>query len=204
MTMMKEKRGVDFLEVRTNSEVNLSAHNTIQCNVANSWEMVRWSYITAVRAASTVTALDKAVLLLLLEHGVRITEILRIQRQDLLGHGRVLIRGIKRSNDRLLYGVSYYEALEHWLIAFTSIGEIFSRFYYYRLCVSLGIKFENGGSKKLSVTHAGRHLFAESLSAQSIELATISRSMGHKSTKSTESYVKQSEKQKQKSSARKK
>lgn len=204
MTVIKGNQLVKPMKSRSKSEESPSAHNAILCEPVNTWEKIRWSYISAVRATAMVSALDKAVLLLLLEHGVRITEVLRIKQHDMLGHGRLLIRGIKRSNDRVLNGVSYYEAIESFLICFTSVGEIFSRFYYYRLCLRLGIKFENSASVKLSVTHAGRHLFAESLNAQSVELATISRSMGHKTTKSTMSYVKQSENKKQKSITREK
>jgi integrase len=148
-----------------------------------------------------MTGLDKFVILLLLCYGVRISEVLCIRRQDLKGNSRVLLRGIKRSNDRVLENVLFYGPAIDFLNCFDSIGTVYSRFYYYRLCVKKGIKFDNGFGKKTSVTHAGRHLYAESLSQEKVELSTISRSIGHKSETSTLSYVKQSNSEQQKSSA---
>lgn len=180
----------------TKSALNSSAHNANLCDVGNTWEMTRWSFISKVKSDILLSVIDKAMLLLLLQHGLRVSEVIRISRGQLLGHGRVLIKASKGSNDRVLERVEYYEAIEHFLLCFNSLGEIFSRFYLYRLCLKMNINFENNYGKKNSVTHAGRHLYAESLSAQSVQLETISRQMGHKSTKSTEHYVKQSKKQK--------
>jgi site-specific recombinase XerD len=133
--------------------------------------------------------LEKAVILLLLEHGLRISEVIRLDASCLLPGSRLLVRGSKRSNDRLIQSVSYSSDLFFYLKTFGRIDNVYSRFYIYRLCKKLGISFESSISSKISVTHAGRHLFAEILNESGVSLENIQSFVGHKSSKSTQCYV---------------
>jgi integrase len=175
--------------VRTKSGQGPSAQNATPCYPVSVTEMSRLSLVSKVNDDRGLTHLDRGVLLLLLEHGARISEVLNLRLSDLKGCDRVMLHGLKGSDNRLIEGVSYYADLFGFLSLFPNVGCVYSRWYYYRLCNKLGIRFQSAGSTKASVTHAGRHLYVDGLSGMDIQVSDLQRVMGHKSQKSTECYV---------------
>jgi integrase len=125
----------------------------------------------------------------MLEHGLRISECLSITSVNLLGNGRIVVDGLKGSNDRIVENVSYYESLRYLKYGYPPSYFFPSRFYYYRLCVKLGIRYESPLSSKVSVTHAGRHLYVAGLRDANISTELIGNQIGHKRTRSTNFYV---------------
>jgi integrase len=176
-------------KVRIKSASTPCAQNASPCDLDNSRESIRMSMVNKVRGDLFLGLLDKCVLLLMLEHGLRISECLSMTAVNLLGNKRLIINGLKGSNDRLIENVSYYDSLV-FLQYDQKPGFFFpSRFYYYRLCIKLGIKYESTLSSKVSITHAGRHLYIAGLRDLNVDGSVISNQIGHKSSRSTNFYV---------------
>lgn len=138
---------------------------------------------------SGLSITEKAIIELQFLYGIRITEALRITPSDINSSGQIRIRGIKGSNDRIVYPVkfSYF-----WLSVKENnffIPSSYNRFYFYRLYRKKGIYFLNESNKKESVTHALRYLYISSLIQQGLDQEQIRNLIGHKSIKSTIHYV---------------
>jgi integrase len=180
---------LDRNKVRTKSVSCLCAQNAIPCDPDNGRESIRLAMVNKVTSDCTLSGVDKCILLLMLEHGLRISECLSLTAVNLLGNGRIVVHGLKGSNDRLIERVSFYDSLSI-LKSGCLPGTFFSsRFYYYRLCIKLGIKYESSLSTKVSVTHAGRHLYVAGLRDLNVNGSLISSQIGHKSSRSTNFYV---------------
>lgn len=135
-----------------------------------------------------VNRIDLVVIELLLFHGCRISEVLRISPNDVLQNGYIKIKGLKGSNDRLVYP---YHNSKYWLHALKNtlpIGPTYSRFYFYRLFKRLGLYELNVGKKNKSVTHSFRHKLLQSFNSENIDIENRKNFIGHKSIKSTKHY----------------
>jgi integrase len=175
--------------LRTKSDSASCAQNAISCVLNNARESIRMDLIGRTVNDAVLSDVDKCVLLLMLEHGLRISECLSINSKSILGNRRLLVHGSKGSEDRLLENVSYYSSLMS-LLGGTPPNAFFpSRFYYYRLCVKLGIRYESSLSSKVSVTHAGRHLYIAGLRDSNVSTEQIGHHIGHKRTRSTNFYI---------------
>jgi len=128
-------------------------------------------------------------MLLSLNYGLRISEIIRCDRADLLPGRKVMFRGLKNSYNRILDEFPYYDSFVGHIQKWGKIELIFSRFYYYRLFLKCGVTISIEGNNKRSVTHAGRHLQSRMLEESGIEIEENKRYIGHKSIKSTERYA---------------
>jgi integrase len=191
--MKKPKKKIKAIEpylVRTTFEDSPSAQTTTLCRPGSRSEMAIKTAVLNIDGTKYLSSTDKVVLEFSLTYGLRISEILAITRDNLLGNGRVFINGKKRSCNRILDGFKYYEALSKFLRLFNSISQVYSRFYYYRLFLKLGISLEIPGNQHRAVTHAGRHLLSKDILRNNIDMSDLQRYIGHKSGKSTEYYAK--------------
>lgn len=134
--------------------------------------------------------LEYYVCVFMLETGCRISEALNVKCTDIDALGRVRIKGLKNSNNRIVTSPS---CREFFLLQKKNGGDIFTRlnrFHLYRICKMYGIGSKFEGNKKNSITHYFRHinaLFAKNISEN---LHEIRQTLGHKTEKSTMYYLK--------------
>ena len=132
--------------------------------------------------------------LLMLANGLRISEALSIDLRNSVGFKKVLVRGLKGSEDRII-DLSIIDA---FVSSWGSVpGPLFAhldRYYVYRCFKKCGIEFKSISSSKYSVTHSLRHLHVQGLRSNNISEVIISNEIGHKNVKNTEKYGRGSKK----------
>lgn len=130
----------------------------------------------------------RAVVELQMLYGLRITECLNITVADVSKHGHIKIRGSKGSNNRI---VIPHLMLDFWLTATPSvlpIGNLYSRFWFYRYYKRVGLYAQFGSNQVKSATHLFRHLTLLQLK-ENFNDSNLSRQfIGHKNIKSTQHY----------------
>jgi len=136
-----------------------------------------------------LTMTDSAVLELLMFYGLRISEVLRIKKNDIKSTGHIIIKGLKGSNDRLVQPKYYYEFWFKSGYGSLPLGGIYSRFYYYRLFKRMGIGQKFNMNSNTSVTHYFRHNLIIELKRQGVPEHMLSSYIGHVSKKTLKYYV---------------
>ena len=144
---------------------------------------------------SNVSETDKAVIELMYNYGLRISEVLAINSKSINSRNQIIIKGLKGSNNRLITPISYtnywkkvkeYNCQDH-----TTNG----RFYYYRLFRKLGFISHSAGNKKNSVTHSFRHNFVTEIMKETDNIEVAKELIGHKNLNSTKYYDDEQRKQ---------
>lgn len=128
------------------------------------------------------------IAMILLDSGCRISEVLAIRSTDVSPQGRVMIKGAKGSNDRIVFS----STVSDQLIKLRSMqGPIFagiSRFHVYRSFKSAGLGQFMSGRSRQSVTHLFRHLYAQDLQKTTHGKKAITTGLGHKNDQSADHY----------------
>lgn len=138
---------------------------------------------------SGLSSVDKAVLELQFLYGLRISEVLNIKPTDIGSNGNIQIKGLKGSENRVVYAVRFRNFWEQMRVNNFQLPNSYNRFYFYRLYKKKGIYQAFGKNRKSSTTHYLRYLYIQELLTQGIELEQIKLIIGHKSIKSTIHYV---------------
>lgn len=123
-----------------------------------------------------------------LKFALRISEVLNLKYSDIDFQGRAIIKGLKGSNDRIIY-VSEYPMFKN--INRNSKELVFShinRFYVYREYKKLGIYKLLEDNSNTSVTHFNRYLSQAVIEDNSEDLRVKRQLLGHKSSKNTFRY----------------
>jgi len=129
-----------------------------------------------------------AVIELQLFYGLRISECLNITTSDVSSTGHIRIRGAKGSHDRIVIPYRFSSFWKNEAVAILPLGNIYSRFWFYRQYKNLGLYAIFGNSKVKSVTHLFRHLNILSLKENFNETDLTRKFIGHKSINSTLHY----------------
>lgn len=122
--------------------------------------------------------------------GARISEVLNLKVEHISSKGQILIIGLKRSSDRVVF---VEECKDYFLKCRLNNMHPFdrcNRFSAYRHLKSMGISKLKAGRKKESVTHIFRDLHVKDVRETKANARTTSNSIGHKSIVSTEYYGK--------------
>lgn len=130
-----------------------------------------------------------SVVLLLFESGLRVSEVLNINGNDITKDLRVKIKGLKGSNNKIIklndnYG--FWSMLQGNNL---SIKDDLNRFYLYRKFKQYGLSAVYGSNKKSSVTHLPRHELALDVYSSSEDIEDVKNCLGHKNVNSSEWYV---------------
>lgn len=123
-----------------------------------------------------------------LKFALRISEVLNLKYSDIDFQGRAIIKGLKGSNDRIIF-VSEYPMFKN--INRASNELIFShinRFYVYREYKKLGIYKLLEDNSNVSVTHFNRYLSQAVIDDKTEDLSIKRQLLGHKSSKNTFRY----------------
>lgn len=189
---------LDSIIVCSKSVLTTSAQNTSMCELESTSEKILNSYITKVATCSTLSNVDKGIMLLCLCEGLRISEVLNIKADYWRAGNKVFIEGKKGSFDRVVSVRFFFNELRSFTFNYGCLGVAGNRFYFYREFKKLGIIFQSSNSSKASVTHAGRHLLADNLFQHGNDIELSKRTLGHKSVNSTKHYVEDKQTKKRK------
>lgn len=131
----------------------------------------------------------KALLFLMMSEGLRVTEALNILPSDVTKSGKIRVKGIKGSSDRLLTISNYKDFWQSYRRGKLSFRDVYDRFFIYRICKKNGLMLGISGSNKSAVTHSFRYAYLKQLQAEGVELTLSSKAIGHKSVNTTKGYV---------------
>lgn len=120
--------------------------------------------------------------------GCRVSELLRVSRNDMLGASTVYIKASKGSEDRIVNMPSCPYVSNETRPPMEGYESLYSRHFVYRLYRNnnIMVHFSKGSNK--SVTHVFRHLFAMRSLRVSNNREISSKSLGHKNTKNIRFY----------------
>lgn len=130
----------------------------------------------------------KAVICLMRDGGLRVSEVLGIKYHDILPGARVVIKGKKGSENRVVSGASYWLIWTKKKRGIVQFIQGLSRFYLYRICKRYGFYLKVEGTGNMKVTHYFRYLYLLSLRLSSLDSNDIKNAIGHRNIKSQNSY----------------
>ena len=171
------------------SDINCSAPSSGLCGKGlarvTSFDWLQSNLLTP----NNVGQLECLAIELLCIGGLRISEVLSISCADVSYSGIVKIRSKKGSFQKFVTISVYRDFIKSY---YGSSGQIFigySRFYFYRLFLKLGLTFQSINSQKQSVTHIFRHLLAEEVYSIDKNSEDVTMALSHKSFKSASYYL---------------
>lgn len=144
---------------------------------------------------------DRAVLLVLLDTGIRAAELVALDQDDVdLQSGQMLIRHGKGNKTRAVFcGKDTRRALRLWLASRTDTSSALfvslddrARLTYSGLCWIVIRRFKNANVKQLGI-HTFRRLFALTMLRNGTDVITLSRLMGHSTTEVLRRYLAQTD-----------
>lgn len=124
-------------------------------------------------------------------NGLRISEALAIEADDILMGGAIVIKGKKGSNSRIVQdslNADYYKQRHALNI---SAFDICNRFTARRLLQKIGIDIKKDGLANRSQTHAFREIYFQEIKKTTLTKQEIANQIGHKSLKSQDHYAKE-------------
>lgn len=126
---------------------------------------------------------------LLFSFGARISEILNISGTDILPNNQILLKGLKGSNNRIIYSSFFLDYIKQYKGMNFKLFNGIDRFYIYRLLKKHNIFIPAIHSNRNKVTHAFRSNYVNLLYDQTHDISTVSSIIGHKLQKNTIIYL---------------
>ena len=152
------------------------------------------SIVSKLLADSNATEVLRAVVELQFLYGLRISEVLNIERSDVSASGYIKIKGLKNSNSRIVRPVQFLHFWQHSGNHLLPLVNTYSRFFFYRKYKELGLSMRYEGRTNNSVTHLFRHEVVQDLQRSFDETSTTQKFIGHKNIKNTKRYESQKNK----------
>lgn len=146
------------------------------------------SIVTKLFANPDVPEFLKAVIELQFTYGLRISEVLNIERGDVSKSGYIRVKGLKNSNSRIVRPVQFLHFWLHSGSHLLPLKNTYSRFFFYRKYKELGLSMRYPGRSNNSVTHLFRHEVVQELQRNFDETSTTQKFIGHKNIKNTKRY----------------
>lgn len=171
------------------SVLALDAHSDIRCGFVSASEQATSVVESQLLLVSSYDSEVGIVGRLQLLYGLRISEILDIEGNDIDRLGRIIVQGKKGSNSRLVIDNQDVK----WWISKRALGtqKVFSfdRFYVYRIYKKCGISHAMEGKKHKAVTHYTRHLYVKSMQHYTQDMEQTKQLTGHKAVSNTKKYL---------------
>ena len=185
---IKRVRGQEIIAPkRTKSVLIPITQYTKMCDVDAVVGQDVHGLVSSVARVKDLDLLVYYIAVIQLTNGCRISEVLRVASGDILENGNFIVRGLKRSADRIC---SCTEARDYLLRCrknnFAPFQDI-DRYYVARIYEKCGLYMVLQGYKKRATTHALRHLYIKSAKGK-MQSEHIKSSIGHKSLTSTRHY----------------
>lgn len=179
----------DSQSTRNASVLSPSAPTSQMCTGYSSSELTRTRFVDQVISDKTLAVVEKSIMLLLLQHGLRISEVLSISASSFIGVNTLLIKGLKHSENRVIVNPLYCKELFQYVSGVGCLSVDFNRYYIYRLMKARNIQCAGLNSNKIAVTHAGRHLTLQNLKSNNLSADDIQKYIGHKNINSQNNYT---------------
>jgi integrase len=126
----------------------------------------------------------KALIALMWENGLRVSEALGISEYDILHNNRIRVKGAKGSNTRYVTPVAYRDVWFDEKLRMPVYLRHLSRFYVYRLCKRYGFYYSQLGEGNSKVTHYFRYLYMLTMKLDDLNERERAELIGHKNVKS--------------------
>jgi integrase len=130
------------------------------------------------------------IAVLMIEGSLRVSEALAIEPRHITASGKVLVKSLKKGEERL---ISAGDAKE-FLLKCRNVNRIpfegCSRFWVYREFKKFGIQFQSSTSSKASVTHAIRHIITASNRTVTNSNQVLAKELGHRNLTTNQRYGK--------------
>ncbi|MEY2830897.1 MAG: Phage integrase family, partial [Cyanobacteriota bacterium] len=124
----------------------------------------------------------------LLATGTRISEALSISLDDLTPLGAIKIKTLKHGKPRIINaGICTAYLLDCKKKKYL-VWNDWNRFFVYHEFKKAGFYIQTHKSKRVSVTHAGRHIVAQTMQRAGMSQEDTMLFLGHKTTKANEHY----------------
>lgn len=182
--MKKQTQG--FAPIKKEPKPN--AQNAKECNTSynNSREVeLLYKLLGSIKVAEPTVYI---ILLMQIRYGFRISEVLGIRVCDISSYGRVLVKGLKGSSDRVVDFPEIHSLGFKGGLSTNKVFQGYSRFYVYRVYKRFSIGALMQGNKKVSVTHYPRYLAVQDVARMAGGLEVAGTFIGHKNIKNTEIY----------------
>lgn len=123
------------------------------------------------------------------EYGCRISEVLSIRPTDITAKGHIIIKGTKKSSNRLIVLPQYCDYLLN--IRHTGFNPFssYDRFIVYRLLKKYNLSQSNQYGSKSAVCHQFRYSFAKDVNGVTNNIGETAKLIGHKNKNNTSLYV---------------
>lgn len=180
----KTKRGLSFAKTSNAQYTTLCDSNT---NEFRSYEVRLLEFIESL----SVSSAERSILELMLDEGLRISDVLNIKPKHVDSFGYITIIQGKGSSIKV---VRNSKNLSFWLGQVRNgfvISDSYNRFYFYRLLKKKGIQMSVSGCSNHKVTHSLRYARAIAVMNASKDLEIVKQDLGHRSINSTKYYVRQ-------------
>jgi integrase len=126
----------------------------------------------------------KALVALMWENGLRVSEVLHISEYDILHNGRIRVKGSKGSSDRFVVPVRYRNVWFKRELRMPVFLRNIDRWFVYRVCRRYGFYYEQLGKGNSKVTHYFRYLYMLSMKLDNLTEKERAELVGHKNLKS--------------------
>lgn len=166
-----------------------TAQNTTLCSTGDTpaiadYQSARVQHLVA----SECTALG-LIVTIMFEYGCRISEVLSISPTDITAKGHIVIKGTKKSSNRLIVLPQYCDYLLN--IRHTGFNPFssYDRFIVYRLLKKYNLSQSNQYGSKSAVCHQFRYSFAKDVNNVTNNIEETAKLIGHKNKNNTLIYV---------------
>lgn len=182
------KRGIDFLRVQ---DVPITlAQSTTVCNICDMSLISEYSSDVSFMNICGYSVKIGIIYLIQKRFALRISETLSITYKNITSKGSVVVKGLKGSNDRLVY----LPELCNWFIE-CRVNKVdpfygLSRFAVYRIYKKFNVNHEEYYGDKIAVTHGFRYAKVREVKEIENDLQLSSIVLGHKNINSTKHYDK--------------
>ena len=174
--------------LRKKSVLKPNAQNNSQQNQSKNTNFNYETINTALNKTKNNNRLLHYIIRLTYIQGLRISEVLNINYNNITNEGEVLILGLKGSDNKIIYDSYTAEYLKKCKRIKFNPFETINRYTVYRDFIKLNLIYKSSSSSKNSVTHSLRHMKAKELRSSGIPEEEIKRFLGHKNIRNTNRY----------------
>jgi len=175
-------------KVIINANKELSAQTNRLCSGVNATITPNDGIDLELRKIFSVSETMFVIASLQYIYALRISEVLQLRYEDIDRVGRVVVRGAKGSNDRLI-SVREFSIYSKYLNG--AKGKLFDnvdRFFVYRFYKKMGLYFSIDGNENKSVTHSLRYYSQNEILKSSESVGDKKILLGHKNVNNSIRY----------------
>jgi integrase len=172
-----------------NAVLRLNPHNATLWTAQSDEEHDLTSIDAAIAELSKLDRMASIAAQIMIDHGCRVSEVLRLKPGDILPDGSIVIKAGKKGNTRVIKMAEHKALFLKFRYAGCEPFEFLTRFRMYDLFVKVGLVMQQTGRKYKKVTHSLRHAKARFLQKQGVEESAIQSHLAQKSANSTKYYL---------------